>query len=87
MFYPWMFWVISSWSRSRFEYVFLDLWIDYVKMELTFVGGKPETVGHLYWRAVKDLDANLVDEFVQNYAVITGDDSGKTIISDPMQDS
>ena len=40
-------------------------------MELTHPEGKPMAVGHLHWRAVKDLDASLVDDFTQQFALLS----------------
>jgi hypothetical protein len=42
-------------------------------MELTHTKGKPESVGHLHWRAVKDLDASLVEEFTRRFTIISTD--------------
>jgi hypothetical protein len=47
---------------------FTDIWLDYISLELKH---KPQAVCHLHWRAVKDLDSSLVDEFTQRFALIS----------------
>jgi U3 small nucleolar RNA-associated protein 6 len=49
----------------------IDVWLSYIKMELTDARGKPENVSHLSWRAEKNLDAALVDAFKQQFSELT----------------
>ncbi|XP_002740357.1 U3 small nucleolar RNA-associated protein 6 homolog [Saccoglossus kowalevskii] len=46
-----------------------DLWLSYVKLELTHPKGKKEKVGDLYWRALKHLNPSFVDDFISQYTL------------------
>ncbi|NXM27099.1 UTP6 protein, partial [Oxyruncus cristatus] len=47
-----------------------DLWLDYVKEELTHPQGKPENCGSIHWRAMKMLQGDLVEDFVSKYTLL-----------------
>lgn len=57
--------------QFRFRRFLSNIWLDYLNMELTHPEGKHMTFGHLHWRAVKDLDAFLVDCFTQQFALLS----------------
>ncbi|KFP01429.1 U3 small nucleolar RNA-associated protein 6, partial [Calypte anna] len=47
-----------------------DLWVDYVKEELSHPHGKPENCGSIHWRAMKMLQGELVEDFVSKYTLL-----------------
>ncbi|XP_058708753.1 U3 small nucleolar RNA-associated protein 6 homolog [Poecile atricapillus] len=47
-----------------------DLWLDYVKEELSHPQGKPENSGSIHWRAMKMLQGDLVEDFVSKYTLL-----------------
>ncbi|NWX13307.1 UTP6 protein, partial [Aegotheles bennettii] len=47
-----------------------DLWLDYIKEELSHPKGKPENCGSIYWRAMKMLQGNLVEDFVSKHTLL-----------------
>ncbi|NXK33089.1 UTP6 protein, partial [Piprites chloris] len=47
-----------------------DLWLDYVKEELSHPQGKPENCGNIHWRAMKMLQGDLVEDFVSKYTLL-----------------
>ncbi|KAM9371151.1 U3 small nucleolar RNA-associated protein 6 homolog [Phaethornis superciliosus] len=47
-----------------------DLWVDYVKEELSHPHGKPENCGSIHWRAMKMLEGDLVEDFVSKYTLL-----------------
>ncbi|CAH2291855.1 U3 small nucleolar RNA-associated 6 homolog [Pelobates cultripes] len=47
-----------------------DLWLDYIKEELSHSEGKPENCGTLHWRAMKMLQGDNVEEFVNKYTLL-----------------
>lgn len=47
-----------------------DLWLAYVKVELTHNKGRPENAGTLHWRALKALQGSHVQEFVSKYTLL-----------------
>ncbi|KFQ98731.1 U3 small nucleolar RNA-associated protein 6, partial [Nipponia nippon] len=47
-----------------------DLWLDYVKEELSHPQGKPENCGSIHWRAMKMLQGDLVEDFVSKYTLL-----------------
>ncbi|XP_005526752.1 PREDICTED: U3 small nucleolar RNA-associated protein 6 homolog [Pseudopodoces humilis] len=47
-----------------------DLWLDYVKEELSHPQGKPENSGSIHWRAMKMLQGDLVEDFVSKYTFL-----------------
>ncbi|NXU20339.1 UTP6 protein, partial [Pardalotus punctatus] len=47
-----------------------DLWLDYIKEELSHPQGKPENCGSIHWRAMKMLEGDLVEDFVSKYTLL-----------------
>uniref|UniRef100_A0A8B9IEE8 UTP6 small subunit processome component n=1 Tax=Anser cygnoides TaxID=8845 RepID=A0A8B9IEE8_ANSCY len=47
-----------------------DLWLDYIKEELSHPQGKPENCGSIHWRAVKMLQGDLVEDFISKYTLL-----------------
>lgn len=47
-----------------------DIWIDYIKLEMTHPQGKPENVGNLHYRAVKQLNGELNQEFITQFTLL-----------------
>ncbi|NXL93096.1 UTP6 protein, partial [Alectura lathami] len=47
-----------------------DLWLDYIKEELTHPQGKPENSASIHWRAMKMLQGDLVEDFVSKYTLL-----------------
>jgi len=47
-----------------------DLWMDYIKVELSSTKGKPENVGHIHFRAVKALEGVKNEEFIKKYTLL-----------------
>ncbi|XP_067403497.1 U3 small nucleolar RNA-associated protein 6 homolog isoform X3 [Emydura macquarii macquarii] len=47
-----------------------DLWLDYIKEELSHPQGKAANCGNIHWRAVKMLQGELVEEFVSKYTLL-----------------
>lgn len=45
-----------------------DVWINYITFEIEH--GEPKLAGELHARAVKWLDAGLVDKFISDYALL-----------------
>lgn len=46
-----------------------DLWMDYIKEELSHPFGRPENCGQLYWRAMKMLQGQSAELFVAKHAM------------------
>ncbi|XP_076346357.1 LOW QUALITY PROTEIN: U3 small nucleolar RNA-associated protein 6 homolog [Tachypleus tridentatus] len=58
-----------------FGQIDVDLWIDYIRLELSHLKGKPENCGKVYWRAVKKLTPAKADDFVNQFTMLqTGHD-------------
>ncbi|KFW92248.1 U3 small nucleolar RNA-associated protein 6, partial [Phalacrocorax carbo] len=47
-----------------------DIWLDYIKDELSHPQGKPENCGSIHWRAMKMLQGDLVEDFVSKYTLL-----------------
>ncbi|KFQ89220.1 U3 small nucleolar RNA-associated protein 6, partial [Phoenicopterus ruber ruber] len=47
-----------------------DLWVDYIKEELSHPQGKPENCGSIHWRAMKILQGDLVEDFISKYTLL-----------------
>ncbi|KFV02905.1 U3 small nucleolar RNA-associated protein 6, partial [Tauraco erythrolophus] len=47
-----------------------NLWLDYIKEELSHPQGKPENCGSIHWRAMKMLQGDLVEDFVSKYTLL-----------------
>ncbi|KAM9119853.1 U3 small nucleolar RNA-associated protein 6 homolog isoform 4-T4 [Pangshura tecta] len=47
-----------------------DLWLDYIKEELSHPQGKPVNCGNIHWRAMKMLEGELVEKFVSKYTLL-----------------
>ncbi|KAM9301964.1 U3 small nucleolar RNA-associated protein 6 homolog [Gastrophryne carolinensis] len=47
-----------------------DLWLSYIKEELGHPGGKPESCGAIHWRAMKVLQGEDVERFVNKYTLL-----------------
>ncbi|KAM6175144.1 U3 small nucleolar RNA-associated protein 6 homolog [Erethizon dorsatum] len=46
-----------------------DLWMDYIKEELTHPLGRPENCGQIYWRAMKMLQGESAELFLAKHAM------------------
>ncbi|XP_070580841.1 U3 small nucleolar RNA-associated protein 6 homolog [Ptychodera flava] len=44
-----------------------DIWLSYIKLEMTHPKGKTENIGKIHWRAIKELNSELTDEFMNRY--------------------
>lgn len=44
--------------------IFSDLWVDYIRLEMTHPKGKPENIGQIHFRALKSLSGELNQTFV-----------------------
>lgn len=47
-----------------------DIWIDYIKLEMTHPQGKPENIGNIHYRAVKQLNGELNQEFITQFTLL-----------------
>ncbi|XP_068117586.1 U3 small nucleolar RNA-associated protein 6 homolog [Hyperolius riggenbachi] len=47
-----------------------DLWLSYIKEELSHPQGKPENCGAIHWRAMKVLEGENVETFVNKYTLL-----------------
>ncbi|XP_063801866.1 U3 small nucleolar RNA-associated protein 6 homolog [Pseudophryne corroboree] len=47
-----------------------DLWLCYIKEELSHAEGKPENCGAIHWRAMKMLQGEDVEHFVNKYTLL-----------------
>ncbi|XP_030390337.1 U3 small nucleolar RNA-associated protein 6 homolog isoform X3 [Gopherus evgoodei] len=47
-----------------------DLWLDYIREELSHPQGKPVNCGNIHWRALKMLGGELVEKFVSKYTLL-----------------
>uniref|UniRef100_A0A8D0BPT6 UTP6 small subunit processome component n=1 Tax=Salvator merianae TaxID=96440 RepID=A0A8D0BPT6_SALMN len=47
-----------------------DLWLDYIKEELTHCQGKPENCGSIHWRAMRALQGEHVEIFISKYTML-----------------
>ncbi|NWW79089.1 UTP6 protein, partial [Climacteris rufus] len=47
-----------------------DLWLDYIKEELSHPQGKAENCGSIHWRAMKMLQGELVEDFISKYTLL-----------------
>ena len=47
-----------------------DIWLNYIKLEMTHPKGKPQEAGHIHWRALKTLDGHLTEKFVTIYTLL-----------------
>ncbi|NXF90340.1 UTP6 protein, partial [Eubucco bourcierii] len=47
-----------------------DLWVDYIREELSHPQGKPENCGNIHWRAMKMLQGDLVEDFVSKHTLL-----------------
>ena len=73
----------DQWTNNDFlsftcRFLFIsDLWMKYIELEMHSCGGKPELVGSLHWKATKNLQPNLLDEFNERYTMlVTSQQSG-----------
>ncbi|KAK2154428.1 hypothetical protein LSH36_269g09029 [Paralvinella palmiformis] len=48
----------------------VELWLDYIKMEMTHPKGKPQEAGQIHWRAMKTLNGELIEKFVTLYTLL-----------------
>ena len=46
------------------------LWLDFIRSELSYPGGRVEAVGRLHWRAVKELQPELTADFISEYSLM-----------------
>ncbi|XP_028377498.1 U3 small nucleolar RNA-associated protein 6 homolog [Phyllostomus discolor] len=56
-------------ALREFGSVDSDLWMDYIKEELTHPLGRPENCGQIHWRAMKMLQGESADAFVAKHAL------------------
>uniref|UniRef100_A0A669PW69 UTP6 small subunit processome component n=1 Tax=Phasianus colchicus TaxID=9054 RepID=A0A669PW69_PHACC len=47
-----------------------DLWLEYIKEELSHPQGKPENSGSIHWRAMKMLQGDQVEDFISKYTLL-----------------
>ncbi|XP_040185169.1 U3 small nucleolar RNA-associated protein 6 homolog [Rana temporaria] len=47
-----------------------DLWLSYIKEELSHSDGKPENCGPIHWRAMKVLQGENVEQFINKYTLL-----------------
>ncbi|XP_072278786.1 U3 small nucleolar RNA-associated protein 6 homolog [Pyxicephalus adspersus] len=47
-----------------------DLWLSYIKEELSNSEGKPENCGAIHWRAMKMLEGEDIERFVNKYTLL-----------------
>uniref|UniRef100_A0A670ID25 UTP6 small subunit processome component n=1 Tax=Podarcis muralis TaxID=64176 RepID=A0A670ID25_PODMU len=47
-----------------------DIWLDYIREELTQSQGKPENCGSIHWRAMKVLQGEQVETFISKYTLL-----------------
>ncbi|NXP13698.1 UTP6 protein, partial [Thinocorus orbignyianus] len=47
-----------------------DIWLDYIKEELSHPQGKPENCGSIHWRAMKMLQGDLVEDFISKHTLL-----------------
>ena len=45
-----------------------DLWLQYIRAEMSYRDGQPENVGKLHWRAMKTLKPDLTAVFITQYS-------------------
>ncbi|KAE8577490.1 hypothetical protein XENTR_v10004586 [Xenopus tropicalis] len=57
-------------ALREFGTVSPDLWLDYIKEELSHSEGKPQNCGPIHWRAMKMLEGKDVESFVSNYTLL-----------------
>uniref|UniRef100_A0A2K6K011 UTP6 small subunit processome component n=1 Tax=Rhinopithecus bieti TaxID=61621 RepID=A0A2K6K011_RHIBE len=53
----------------QFEKEQVNIWMDYMKEELTHPLGRPENCGRIYWRAMKMLQGESAEAFVAKHAM------------------
>lgn len=49
----------------------IELWLNYLDLELTHKEGTPTEVGKIYWRAIKTLEDEMTDLFLAKYALMS----------------
>lgn len=47
-----------------------DLWLEYIREELSHPHGKPENCGQIHWRAMRCLQGEHVEDFVSKYTLL-----------------
>ncbi|KAK2181513.1 hypothetical protein NP493_395g00005 [Ridgeia piscesae] len=47
-----------------------DLWLDYIRLEMSHKNGSPENAGSIHWRALKALNEELVQTFITEYTLM-----------------
>lgn len=47
-----------------------DLWLEYIKEELSHPQGKPENSASIHWRAMKMLQEDQVEDFISKYTLL-----------------
>ena len=53
-----------------------DLWLSYIDFKQKFGNNKsPDAISNIYWKAMKQLDESLADEFSQKFCLIKNDPS------------
>uniref|UniRef100_A0A8C2UKD4 UTP6 small subunit processome component n=1 Tax=Coturnix japonica TaxID=93934 RepID=A0A8C2UKD4_COTJA len=57
-------------ALREFGSVNSDLWLEYIKEELSHPQGKPEHAGSIHWRAVKMLEGDQVEDFISKYTLL-----------------
>lgn len=56
-------------------FYYIDIWLEYVKLERSHPHGDPANSSKLHWRAKKALSDTLVDDFIGKYTLLqTGHD-------------
>lgn len=58
-------------SKSKLERFSLkDLWLEYIKEELSHPQGKPENSASIHWRAMKMLQEDQMEDFISKYTLL-----------------
>lgn len=64
-----LLYLLSSTFQLQYNFNFTDLWMNYIKEELSGYGN-PEKCGNLHWRAIKTLEGESVDRFTTQYTLL-----------------
>ena len=55
---------------------FSDLWLSYIDFKQKYGTNKsPDAISNIYWKAMKQLDESLADEFSQKFCLVKNDPS------------
>lgn len=57
-------------GNKYFFCIFVDCWLEFIKFELKQTDTAIESVGRIYWKALKTLNSRIVGEFVDKYTLL-----------------